>query len=183
MDEAPWSKLKAEVYSLFGRNPRSNRLVVRTAGLEAHQVVLDVGCGPGAAVRGAAPSVAQAIGIDRSAAMIDIARRRSSQLDNVAYHVAGAEDLPFDPSSIDLALTIHAFHHWEHPDAGLSQMLRVLRPGGRFLIVESETKGAHGLTRTAADGVAERLEDVGFAAAHVSQHRKHLVITGTAAGD
>lgn len=178
MDEAPWSKLKAEVYSLFGRNPRSNRLVVRTAGLEAHQVVLDVGCGPGAAVRGAAPSVAQAIGIDRSAAMIDIARRRSSQLDNVAYHVAGAEDLPFDPSSIDLAWTIHAFHHWEHPDRGIAECLRVVKPGGRLLIVESETKGAHGLEAAQADELANRLRSAGFVDATVSKPQKQLVVTG-----
>lgn len=182
-DTAAWSRLKSEIYALFGRNPKSNRVVPSIADLDGSHAVLDIGCGPGVAVRAAAGSVVRAVGVDRSEAMIGIARRRSRQLSNVEFTVAGAEALPFPDSTFDRVWTIHAFHHWEHPDAGLSQMLRVLRPGGRFLIVESETKGAHGLTRTAADGVAERLEDVGFAAAHVSQHRKHLVITGTAAGD
>lgn len=178
MDEAPWSRLKAEVYSLLGRNPRSNRMVVGTARLEPDEVVLDIGCGPGAAVRGAARHVERAIGVDRSQPMIDIARRRSARLDNVEYHVAGAEDLPLTTDSIDVAWTIHAYHHWEHPDAGIAEVLRVLRSGGRFLIVETETESAHGLTRNAAVDVAQRLESAGFSTTQLAKLHKQLIVTG-----
>jgi ubiquinone/menaquinone biosynthesis C-methylase UbiE len=180
MDTAPWNRFKSEIYALIARNPRSNRMVITVANLQPEHVVVDIGCGPGAAVRGAARKVARAIGVDRSAPMIDIARRRSSKLDNVAYHVAAAESLPFADHTIDVAWTIHAFHHWEHRDTAIADVLRILSPGGRFLIVESETKNAHGLSRSAADDVASQLEDAGFATAAVAKHHKQLVITAVA---
>lgn len=181
MDTAPWSRLKSEIYALFGRNPRTNKMIATIAGLQADHVVLDIGCGPGAAVRNAAPRVQRAIGVDRAEAMVEIARRRSSGHTNVEFHVASAEELPFPDHSIDVAWTIHAFHHWETPDAGIAEVARIIRPGGRFLIVETETTGSHGLSRERADEVAARLQRDGFASATVAKHRKQLVVTGVGA--
>ena len=178
MDETPWSKLKSEIYSLFGRNPKSNRQVVAIAELDAAHAVLDIGCGPGAAVRAAAESVAKAVGVDRSDAMVEIARRRSEGFDNVEFVTAGAEDLPFPDASFDRVWTIHSFHHWEDANLGLTESLRVLRPGGRLLIVENDTNGPHGLDRSQADELAERLRSTGFAEGTVSKPFKHLVVTG-----
>ncbi len=177
MDTAPWSRFKSEIYGLLGRNPRSNRMLVGAAGLEAEHVTLDIGCGPGAAVRAAAPLVARAIGVDRSAPMIDIARRRSGELPNVEFHVAAAESLPFEDDAIDVAWTVHAFHHWEDRDAGIAEALRIVRPGGRLLIVETETKRTHGLDRHAAEELAGRLRVAGFGEASVSKRQRQLVIT------
>ncbi len=181
MDTAPWSRLKSEIYAFFGRNPRTNRMIVTLAGLQTDHVVLDVGCGPGAAVRNAAPRVQRAIGVDRAAAMVEIARRRSAGHANVEFHVAAAEELPFPDNSIDVAWTIHAFHHWEAPDAGIAEMARIIRPGGRFLIVETESRGSHGLSPARADEVAAQLQSDGFASASVAKHRKQFVVTGVGA--
>lgn len=182
-DLSPWSKLKSEVYSLFGRNPKSNRIVPSIADLEPSHAVLDIGCGPGAAVRTAAGSVARAVGVDRSAPMIEIARRRSGRFSNVEFAPAGAEDLPFEAGTFDRVWTIHAFHHWEDADLGIAECLRVLKPGGRLLIVESETKGAHGLSSAGASEVADRLRAAGFAEASVSKPHRQLVVTGVRSGD
>ena len=177
-DDAPWSRLRSELYALIGRNPRSNRLIPSIASLDSQLDVLDIGCGPGAAVRAAASSVRRAVGIDRSAAMVEIARRRSRRLGNVEFALGGAEEVPFPADSFDRVWTIHAFHHWEDQTQGLAEAMRVLRPGGWILIVENDTNGAHGLNRIAAEGLAERLRSMGFAEASVTKPRKELVVSG-----
>lgn len=177
-DTSPWTRLKSELYALLGRNPKSNRMVVAIADLESIHVVLDVGCGPGAAVRAAAGSVAWAVGVDRSEPMIAIARRRSEGFSNAEFVAAGAEDLPFPDATFDRVWTVHAFHHWEDRDRGIAECLRVLKPGGRLLIVESETKSDHGLDRSRASDLAETLRSAGFASAAVSKPYRQLVVTG-----
>ncbi len=177
-DTSPWPRVKSEIYGLCGRNPKSNRLVPSIAELEPDHVVLDIGCGPGAAVRAAAGVVARAVGVDRSEAMITIARRRSRLFSNVEYFVAGAEDLPLPDAMFDRVWTIHAFHHWESPDQGIVECLRVIKPGGRLLIVESETKGSHGLDASMAAELAHRLRSAGFDDATVSKPHRQLVVTG-----
>ena len=176
-DAAPWSRLRSELYALIGRNPRSNRRMPAIAGLEPHHHVLDIGCGPGAAVRAAAGSVARAVGVDRSEAMIDIARRRSERFANVAFHTGAAEHLPVPDDDFDVVWTIHAFHHWEDRVAGIDEVHRILRPGGRFLIVESATKGEHGLDRNRARSLADELRRRGFTEASVSKPHRQLVVT------
>lgn len=181
MDTAPWPRLKSEIYAVFGRNPRSNRLLPSIADLGPSQVVLDIGCGPGAAVRAAAGSVSRAVGVDRSAPMIDIARRRSRSVPNVQFAVGGAEGLPFPDRAFDRVWTIHSFHHWHDPALGLAESLRVLRPGGRLLVVESDTTGSHGLDRTRATKLAEELRSIGFVEATVSKPHRQLVVTAVRA--
>ena len=182
-DTSPWSRLKSEIYSLFGRNPKSNRIVPSIADLESSHTILDIGCGPGAAVRAAAGSVRCAVGVDRSESMIAIADRRSEGFDNVQFTAAGAEDLPFPDETFDRVWTIHAFHHWEDREQGIAECLRVLRPGGRLLIVENETKGAHGLDDARASDLAQSLREAGFAEASVSRPHRQLVVTGVRSAD
>ena len=178
-DAGPWSRVKAEVYSLLGRNPKSNRLVVDLAAIAPGHVTLDVGCGPGAAVRAAAAAAKRAVGVDNSDAMIRIATRRSSGVANVEFRVGSAEGLPFPADTFDRLWTVHAFHHWADQEAGIAEALRVLRPDGRLLVVERLTSGEHGLTADGADALARRLVAAGFGDAAVEQHRKQLVVTAS----
>jgi SAM-dependent methyltransferase len=141
MDTSPWSKLKSEIYALIGRNPRSNRVIASIADLSPDQVVLDIGCGPGAAVRAAAGSVARAVGVDRSEAMVDIARRRSEKLPNVEFAAGAAETLPFPDASFDRVWTIHSFHHWEDPARGSPKCCGCCAPAG----ASSSSRVRHGV--------------------------------------
>lgn len=181
-DALPWSRLRSEMYALIGRNPRTNRMVPAIADLAPEHVVLDIGCGPGAAVRVAAPMVSRAVGVDRSQAMVEIAMRRSKSCDNVEFEVGGAERLPFGDGEFDRVWTIHSFHHWEDPQQGIAEAFRVLRSGGKLLIVENETKGAHGLNAARAESVAGRLRAAGFADTAVAKVHRQLVVTGEIAG-
>jgi ubiquinone/menaquinone biosynthesis C-methylase UbiE len=177
-DDAPWSRIRSEVYSLIGRNPRSNRQLPSFADLHPSHSVLDIGCGPGAAVRVAARSVARAVGVDRSQAMIEIASRRSRRFTNVEFAVGGAEQLPFPDGTFDRVWTIHSFHHWEDQAQGIAECLRALRPSGRLLIVENDTSGPHGFNRDGAKELAAELRSIGFADALVSKPHRQLVVTG-----
>jgi ubiquinone/menaquinone biosynthesis C-methylase UbiE len=180
MDTKPWSNLKARIYSLLSRRPKSNALVVELAELRSGETALDIGCGPGAAVRAAADRVIEgtATGIDRSPGMVEIARKRTTQR-NAAFEVGVAEEIPFGDGSFDVVWTVSAFHHWEDPDRGLQECLRVLRSPGRLLILEKHTRGKHGLDRARAGALAEKLRGHGFTAAAARTEGKHMVVTGS----
>lgn len=104
--------------------------------------VLDVGSGPGElAIRLARRlRTGQVIGIDPSAAMIEVAASRAAQLGPtpVAVHFvrAVAEQLPFPSDSFDLVVSTAALHHFRDPGRALNEAWRVLRPGGRLLLYD-----------------------------------------------
>lgn len=180
VDVKPWSRLRSEAYSLVSRNPRSSRLVLEVMNLGANDACLDIGCGPGAAVRMAAPNVARAVGTDRSTAMVRIAARRSVKHNNASFMVAPAEALPFGDDEFDVAWSIHAYHHWEAPASGLAEAARVLRPGGKLFIAETETRGSHGLSYGAAEHLAMRLGLHGFVECDITRRGRELIVCGEA---
>ena len=171
-DEQEWSKLKSTIYSFFFREPKSNRLVVDVAQLVTDDVTLDIGCGPGAAVRAAAAIVTdgRAVGGDRSAAMVDIARKRAAGLSNAEFEVGSAESLPFSDDEFTVAWTAHAFHHWADRAAGLGEAFRVIRPGGSLIVLEDRTTGEHGFSLDQAMDLTFELERLGFESATVARH-------------
>ncbi|MGI9627444.1 MAG: class I SAM-dependent methyltransferase [Longimicrobiales bacterium] len=177
MDTKPWSGFKAKLYSVLYRAPKSNNLVVNLAGLSESDRALDIGCGPGAAVRAAAETARESTGVDRAEAMVEIARRRSRNLENTRFEVGSAESLPFPDDSFTVVWTAHSFHHWEDRDAGLAEMLRVLSPGGRALILETAGK-KHGLTDSGAKAVIVDLESLGFQQVASKIVDKQVVISG-----
>ena len=111
--------------------------------------VLDVGCGPGTVVVDLArrlPSLALT-GLDLDEPMIARANRKAARLpagSRPAFVVADAAAMPFADGSFDLVVSSFAMHHWPDPHAGLAEMLRVLRPGGRLLIWDIAPPGGHG---------------------------------------
>jgi ubiquinone/menaquinone biosynthesis C-methylase UbiE len=93
---------------------------------------LDVGCGTGTFL-GALPSDRfERVGVDVSDAMLNVARARGLEVEH-----ASSDRLPFPDGSFDLATTFAVLHHLIDPAlvrATLSEMARVLRPGGAMLV-------------------------------------------------
>ena len=99
------------------------------ASIEAPQLVLDVGCGPGALDERLARRVgAHAVtAVDPSPGFVEAAQERNP---DVAVRQAEAEQLPFDDESFDAALAQLVVHFMAEPIAGLREMRRVTRSGG-----------------------------------------------------
>src|SRR6266550_5529611 len=97
--------------------------------------VLDVGCGTGKLLRRAHISwpQAQLIGVDPANGMIELAKRLTP---NATFFTGMAEALPLQDASVDLALSTTSFHHWQDQAAGIREIVRVLRPGGYFILVD-----------------------------------------------
>jgi SAM-dependent methyltransferase len=96
--------------------------------------VLDVGCGTGAASRQAARTAASVVGIDLSLEMIHQATALADGIENVRFEVADAEHLPFRAAEFAAVLCSNAFHHYTDPRRAMTEMARVLVPGGRLVI-------------------------------------------------
>lgn len=126
-------------------------------------------------------------GIDPSPAMIDVARRRSRRVSGARFAVGDAAHLPLADDSASIVWAVATYHHWPDPYAGLVEIRRVLRPGGRVLIGERRLRrpGGHGLSEDDAGSTAALLRELGFRDVAVRPHRLRLVamlvVGGTAA--
>jgi SAM-dependent methyltransferase len=102
--------------------------------------VLEVGCGPGhLSIRMARHLGMDATGLDLDPSMIELARENAERAadgdDRRPRFVLGdVASLPFPDASFDLVVSTMSMHHWADPTAGLSEVGRVLRPGGRALV-------------------------------------------------
>jgi ArsR family transcriptional regulator len=96
----------------------------------------DLGCGTGQVSAALAPFVAQVIGVDSSAAMLQAARRRLQAHTNVDLRRGNLESLPIDDGRLDAATVMLVLHHVPEPARALADVARVLKPGGRLVLVD-----------------------------------------------
>jgi ubiquinone/menaquinone biosynthesis C-methylase UbiE len=144
---------------------RAARTVAQLTGPSPGDRVVDVGCGPGTAVREAASRGAAATGVDPQPAMLTVARWISArrQTGRVSWLPGSAEALPLPDAAATLVWSISSCHHWRDIRAGLREARRVLAPGGRLLIAERLLrKDGHGFTQSQADTLARQAADEGF---------------------
>ena len=100
--------------------------------------VLDVGCGTGYLLRRLAyrcPETVELAGVDPATAMIEIAEATSYD-ERISFSVGIAEHLPYPEDAFDLVVSATSFDHWSDQAAGLVECARVLRPGGRLVLVD-----------------------------------------------
>jgi ArsR family transcriptional regulator len=100
--------------------------------------VADLGCGEGYLTIEAARWARRVVAIDRSATALargrEMARRR--KVANIVWKRGELERVPLAAASVDLVLLSQALHHAERPEAALAEAWRILRPGGRVLILD-----------------------------------------------
>ncbi|UCD76826.1 MAG: metalloregulator ArsR/SmtB family transcription factor [Phycisphaerales bacterium] len=99
-------------------------------------VVADVGCGSGNAAEFLAPFVKKVIAIDREPAMLDAARQRLAEYDNIEFRGGDMANLPVADGELDAAAVYLVMHHLKDPQSAVLEIARALKPGGRLLIVD-----------------------------------------------
>jgi ubiquinone/menaquinone biosynthesis C-methylase UbiE/DNA-binding transcriptional ArsR family regulator len=125
-----WDRLRSE---LFGARAD----IVGLLGLidESWQVG-DLGCGTGQLSEIIAPFAGRVIAVDDSAAMIGAARRRLAAFANVTVRNGELEALPIEDESLDVALLFLVLHYVVEPELAIAEAHRVLKPGGRLIVVD-----------------------------------------------
>jgi len=99
-------------------------------------IVGDLGCGTGQLTETIAPYVKQVIAVDSSLEMLDAARARVAAATNVDIRQGELENLPIGSGELDAAMLSLVLHYSPSPAKTLAEVVRVLRPGGRVLVVD-----------------------------------------------
>ena len=132
----------------FGLDRRWRRLGVQAAGLWHGRAaraprVLDVACGTGDMVVELMRRGCTVTGVDISEEMLEIAKQKTasatSHLSPFTFHLGNAEALPFAEGEFDAVTCAFGVRNFVHLEQGLGEMLRVLKPGGRMVILELAT--------------------------------------------
>jgi ubiquinone/menaquinone biosynthesis C-methylase UbiE len=105
----------------------------------AHERMLDIATGGGHVAKTFAPHVAEVVASDLTPEMLAEAEKfiLGIGIVNVSFVQADAEDLPFDSASFEIVTCRIAPHHFPHPERFVAEVARVLRPGGRFGLIDS----------------------------------------------
>ena len=100
--------------------------------------LLDVGCGTGALLRAAASRFpnCELCGVDPAPGMIKVSRKLTGSNPRLRFREAPAQRLPFEEGCFDLVVSTLSFHHWGDHARGVHEVMRVLKPGGFFVLAD-----------------------------------------------
>lgn len=103
-----------------------------------YDVVADLGAGEGTLSQLIAQRAKKVIAIDNSEKMVEFGQQlaKENQLPNLEYRLGDIESPPIDDSSVDLAILSQALHHAEQPLKALAEANRILKPGGRLIVLD-----------------------------------------------
>ena len=125
-----WDRMRTE---LFGA---TTGLLAMLGLLDDRWTVGDLGCGTGQLAETVATFVHRVVAIDASAEMLAAARHRLQGISNVETRRGQLEALPVEDASLDAAMLSLVLHYVPEPQRAIAEASRVLRPGGRMLVVD-----------------------------------------------
>lgn len=120
---------------------KRRKAVLQALALRPGESVLDIGTGPGFVALEMAEAVGangRVLAIDRSEAMLALARKRCSSLPQVEVESGDATSLPAGDSEFDVAVSVQVYEYVADIDLALAEMFRALKPGGRAAIIASD---------------------------------------------
>jgi SAM-dependent methyltransferase len=103
-----------------------------------YQVVADLGAGEGTLAQLLAQRAEKVIAVDLSPKMVEFGQNLAAQhgLTNLEYRIGDIEAPPIDDACLDLAVLSQALHHAEHPQRAIDAAFRILKPGGRLIVLD-----------------------------------------------
>jgi ArsR family transcriptional regulator len=103
-----------------------------------HGVVADLGAGEGTLAQMLARQAERVIAVDISPKMVEFGRELAlkHELPNLEYRLGDIEEPPLDDASVDLAFLSQALHHAGSPQKALEQAFRIVKPGGRLVVLD-----------------------------------------------
>jgi ArsR family transcriptional regulator len=125
-----WDKMRTDLYGQ--RFTRDALLAL----LPSTWTVADLGCGTGQVTAELAPQVSRVIGVDNSAQMLNVAKRRLASHANVELRRGDLQALPIDDATCDAAIMVLALTYVPEPSIAVAQTARILKPAGRAVIVD-----------------------------------------------
>lgn len=151
--------LNNRIHSFF-QDQRWRRAAVDSAGIDAASRVLDVACGTGDLSEAIADAgAAEVVGLDFTPAMLEVARHKGESARRavrVQYVQGDAMALPFPDQSFDAVTIAFGIRNVARPAAAIAEFLRVLRPGGRLVVLEFADP-ANPLVRWGSDLYTKRI--------------------------
>lgn len=125
----------------FGLHRLWKRRLIRLADVKRGERALDVCCGTGDVAFALARAGAEVTGFDFSEPMLAVARRRARAIPNSEFRIpdfqqGDALQLPFPDASFDLITISYGLRNLADFDRGLRELTRVLRPGGRLMVLD-----------------------------------------------
>ena len=153
------------------------RLAADVASVADADHVVDVGCGPGTAVRAAAGRGARVTGVDPAPVMLRLARTVTRDQPSITWADGVAEDLPLQDGSATVVWSLATVHHWKDVTVGLAEVHRVLASGGRFLAIERQVRpgatglASHGWTEHQAESFAAQCRTAGLQNVQIENQR------------
>ena len=169
---------KLVLWSMNRRHAGVTGWGLRQVSIGEHDMILDVGCGGGRTVATLAAGAAGRIvhGIDYSMESVNAARRTNSPFNQrgpVSIPQASVAGLPFADNTFDLVTAVETHFWWQDLAAGMQEVFRVLKPGGRMLIVAEFYNGGKW------SKYADRLKRMTtMAILDVEQHRAMFSVAG-----
>jgi len=131
--------------------------VVKSSGVSPTSVVVDVGCGTGFLTREVALQTqgkARILGVDLSDSMLQTAKDNLAKLglsESSEFRLGDAEDLPVEDDFADAVVGNMILHHCPNPRRAISEMARILKPGGRIALADLEKHNEKWLREEMAD--------------------------------
>ena len=125
----------------FGIDVKWRKKVIELVKATAPQAVLDIATGTGdLAISMAETDASRIVGLDISEGMLNVGRKKINEkglTERIEMIQANSEALPFENNSFDAITVAFGIRNFENLEKGLSEILRVLKPGGIFVILET----------------------------------------------
>jgi ubiquinone/menaquinone biosynthesis C-methylase UbiE len=139
--------------------------------LKGDEIILDVATGTGRVARPLSKHVkgGRIVGVDQALAMLDVGHKHEDPIPHYQQSAGEADKLPFKTNTFDRAFVSFSLHHFGNPSGVVGEVLRVLKNGGRFVVVDPIIEEA----RDAVDIALETKINQVFRRTHGDDFRYH----------